>query len=138
VEDALGKGTFLFFYLFCGFVAALAQTASSPDSMIPNIGASGAIAGVMGAYFVLWPGSKVLTLLSLGFFWILREISAGWVLLFWIALQAAMAYFSMGGEATGGVAYFAHIGGFLAGILLVILLGGPSLGEKQRRAALKK
>jgi membrane associated rhomboid family serine protease len=127
LEDTLGTVRFLFFYFICGLAAALAQTASDPDSLIPNIGASGAIAGVMGAYLVLWPKAKILTIIPILFFWILREIYAFWVLFIWIGVQIATVYFQLGGQSTGGVAYFAHIGGFFAGIVLILLYGGQKL-----------
>jgi membrane associated rhomboid family serine protease len=132
VEDVLGKMRYLAFYLGCGVIAALAQTCVDPNSIVPNIGASGAIAGVMGAYIVIWPEAKVLTLIFLGFIGFLREISAFWVLGIWIAIQAVTGYYGLGGQSTGGVAYFAHIGGFSAGIILILLLGGRKLGRRKR------
>ncbi|MDR3708346.1 MAG: rhomboid family intramembrane serine protease [Capsulimonadaceae bacterium] len=138
VEDALGKGRYLVFYLICGIAAAFAQTLSAPDSYVPNIGASGAIAGIMGAYIVMWPNARVTTLISLGFFWLLREISAFWVLGIWILIQVVTAHYQMGGEATGGVAYFAHVGGFVTGLVGILLLGGTSLGRRQRRYAKRR
>ncbi|HEY3330653.1 MAG TPA: rhomboid family intramembrane serine protease [Capsulimonadaceae bacterium] len=138
VEDALGKVRFLLFYLACGFAAAIVQTVSGPNTFIPNMGASGAIAGVMGAYIVMWPEARVLTLISLGFFFLLREVRAFWVLGIWIVLQLLTSHLQQGGEATGGVAYFAHIGGFAAGLIGIVMLGGRELGRKQRRFATRR
>src|SRR6476661_803237 len=126
VEDALGRVRFLLWYLAAGIVAAGTQTfvtldfGSVRDASIPNIGASGAIAGVLGAYFVLLPRAKVLTLI---FFFILREIPAVWFLGIWIALQAWQGGIGLTHpDETGGVAVFAHIGGFAFGFLTVKLV----------------
>ena len=129
VEDALGKLRYLLFYLTCGVIAAITQTASDPNSLIPNIGASGAIAGVMGAYILMWPGARVLTLIPLGCIFVLREISAFWVLGIWIVYQAMTAHFQQGGD-NGGVAYMAHVGGFVAGLIIALLLGGRSRARR--------
>ncbi len=134
VEDALGKFRFLLFYLGCGVVAALAQVAAGPHSVIPTLGASGAIAGILGAYLILYPNARVTTLFIVGLIF-LRDISAFWVIGIWIALQVVQGLTGLGGEATGGVAYFAHIGGFAAGLVLTMLMGGRALGERQTRAA---
>jgi membrane associated rhomboid family serine protease len=133
VEDALGKMRYLVFYLACGFVAALAQIVVDPGSVIPTLGASGAIAGVLGAYIVMFPGAKILTLITALFIWFLREISAFWVIGLWIALQVVEGFNGLGGASMGGVAYFAHIGGFVAGIVGVLCMGGRSLGRRQAR-----
>jgi membrane associated rhomboid family serine protease len=119
VEDAMGHARFLVFYLICGVAAALAQTTVDPGSAIPQIGASGAIAGVLAAYFMLFPFSRILTLIPLLFFVRLVAIPAVVLLGIWFLLQVASGV----GSATsgGGVAWFAHIGGFLAGALLVFL-----------------
>jgi len=134
VEDALGRLRFLLFYLGCGVAAAFAQIMVAPYSLIPTLGASGAIAGVLGAYIVLFPGARVLTLFIVGLIF-LREVSAGWVIGLWIALQVLEGVSRQGGEATGGVAYFAHIGGFVAGVIAILMLGGRKLGMRQIRAA---
>ena len=131
VEDAFGKIRFLLFYFVCGFAAAIAQIATDPHSLIPNLGASGAIAGVLGAYIIMWPGARVLTLFFIGFLIFWRSISAFWVLLFWIGLQIFEGFIGLGGMGNGGVAYFAHIGGFFTGLLLTLLFGGPRLGQRQ-------
>jgi membrane associated rhomboid family serine protease len=117
VEDALGHGRFLLFYLFCGFAAALAQALMDPFSKVPMIGASGAIAGVLGAYFVWFPWSRVKTLVFLGFFVTMTELPAPIFLVLWFAIQFFSGTLSLAaaGAAAGGVAWFAHVGGFLAG-----------------------
>jgi membrane associated rhomboid family serine protease len=135
VEDALGKFRYLIFYFGCGIMAAVAQIAVDPTSLIPTLGASGAIAGVLGAYIIMWPGARVSTLIFLGIFITLADISAFWVIGIWIALQIIEGVTGLGGMATGGVAYFAHIGGFITGVVVTILMGGRALGEKQMRIA---
>jgi len=116
VEDRVGHGRFIVFYLLCGIIAALAQVAADPSSMLPTIGASGAIAGVMGAYFVLYPHSRVLTLLPWIFIQIV-ELPAIVLLGFWFLMQL----FSAGAIAVtasthgGGVAFMAHVAGFIMG-----------------------
>jgi len=122
VEDDLGHGRFLGFYLAAGMVAALAQTAVSPTSRIPMIGASGAVSGVLGAYLILCPHANVLTLIIFGFFIRIVKIPAMIVLGFWIVVQLLNGLVTFGAGARGGVAWFAHIGGFLAGIVLLWLL----------------
>ncbi len=134
IEDALGKVRFLVFYLVCGLVAALAQIGTDVNSFIPNLGASGAIAGVLGAYFVLYPNARVLTIVPL-FIAFLANIRAYWVLLFWIALQLWQGANGLGMRQQGGTAFFAHIGGFFAGMLIIQLLGGKRLAVQQRREA---
>lgn len=119
VEDAMGRGPFLLFYLLCGAAAAAAQIAIDPSSTVPMIGASGAIAGVLAAYFVLFPQSRVLTLIPIFFFLRLVSVPAVFLLGFWFILQVVNGAGSLG--ATGGVAWFAHIGGFVAGAILVIV-----------------
>lgn len=124
VEDAMGHVRFIFFYLLCGVAADFAHIAASPESMVPMIGASGAVSGVLGAYLVLHPQARVTTLIPLGILTRLVEIPAWIFLLFWIGLQflyqvvsqvPARHHMSEG----GGVAYMAHIGGFIAGLLLI-------------------
>jgi membrane associated rhomboid family serine protease len=123
VEDALGHGRYLVFYLACGFAATFTQTLFFPTSEVPNIGASGAIAGALGGYFLLYPRARVVTLVPLFFLFPLIEIPAGLYLFFWFLMQ-----FLMGGSALasaqrgGGVAWWAHVGGFLAGLVLVKLM----------------
>lgn len=123
VEDALGHFPYLVFYLTCGIVAALAQTFVEWSSWIPTVGASGAIAGVMGGYFVLYPRARVLMLVP--FFFIFFIWLPAWIVLgYWFALQflsgVGTALLSNDGYS-GGVAFWAHVGGFLSGVLLVRL-----------------
>ena len=119
-EDTLGHTRFTLFYLLSGLVAALTQVLASPASEVPMIGASGAVSGVLGAYLLLFPQSRVLTLVIFGFFWRLVSIPAVVVLGFWIVLQVLNGLGSFG-EARS-VAWFAHIGGFFAGMFLLIVM----------------
>jgi len=119
IEDAMGSLRFLVFYLLCGLAAAFAQIAVDPNSQIPNIGASGAIAGVLGAYLLLFPGAEIQTLVFLGFFVRLVRLPALLFLGLWFVLQLFSGVAGLGMEAMGGVAWFAHIGGFIAGIVLI-------------------
>jgi membrane associated rhomboid family serine protease len=118
VEDAMGRVRFALFYLLCGLGAAYAQVLISPASRIPMVGASGAISGVLGAYLLLFPHARVLTLIPLGFFLQLAEIRAVYVLGFWIVVQVLNGFLTFSHEG-GGVAWFAHIGGFVAGFALI-------------------
>ncbi len=119
VEDRLGHVGFLIFYLFCGTAAALAQVAVNPLSFVPMIGASGAIAGVMGAYFVLYPRSRVLTAIFVIVFMDLVEIPAIFFLGIWFMMQLFSGVGSLGAHsAGGGVAFWAHVGGFVTGLLI--------------------
>jgi len=123
VEDRLGHGWFLAFYLFCGAIAVFGQVAMNPNSLVPMIGASGAIAGVMGAYFVLYPHSRVLTAVFILFFLDLVEIPAIFFLGIWFFMQLFSGVGSIGASsAGGGVAFWAHIGGFVAGVVLALFL----------------
>ena len=125
IEDVLGKFRFVIFYFACGLAAAVAQTLSAPQSSIPMIGASGAVAGVMGAYLILYPHARILTLLPIFFFFTFIEVPAYLIIGYWVVLQFISANWINDGEAArGGIAYFAHIGGFVAGIGLLFLLGG--------------
>lgn len=121
IEDRIGHGKFLFFYLVCGLAASAAQIVFSADSVIPGLGASGAIAGVLGAYLILFPRKNVRVLFA-------RQIvnmPAFIVLGLWIAIQIFSQIGVSGGQSSG-VAYLAHIGGFLAGVVLIFLFGGRS------------
>ena len=120
VEDRMGRPVFLLFYLAAGVVAALAQVVISPDSQVPLIGASGAIAGTLGAYIVLYPRARVLTAVIF-FFITLVEIPAVVVLGLWFVLQAFSGIGQLGTDVSGGVAFFAHIGGFVFGALIALL-----------------
>lgn len=118
IEDVMGHVRFIVFYLVCGVAAAMSHALTAPDSVVPMIGASGAISGVLGAYLLLYPRAHVLVLIPLGLFTRLVYIPAGFVLGFWFVLQLISGAASIG-SGGGGVAWFAHIGGFVAGMLLI-------------------
>jgi membrane associated rhomboid family serine protease len=125
VEDTLGHGRFLLFYLLSGVAAAAAQIVMNPDSRVPMVGASGAVSGVLGAYLILFPYARVLVLLIFGFFFRIVRWPASIVLGFWIVVQFLNGLITVSvaaGGAAGGTAWFAHIGGFLAGIVLLFLM----------------
>lgn len=127
IEDRLGHFRYLVFYLLCGFGATFAHAFFSSGSRIPAIGASGAIAGVLGAYIVLYPKARVLTLIPIFFFIMFRELPAILILGLWFVLQLFSGVGSLGvqdAQDMGGVAYFAHIGGFVIGVILIAILGG--------------
>lgn len=132
IEDRLGHLRYLLFYLVCGLGAGVAQTLFNLNSAIPSIGASGAVAGVLGAYFLLFPGARVLTLVPF-FFVLLIEVPAFLILLYWFVIQLFSGAVSIGagGAEAGGVAWWAHIGGFVLGVLLVRAFGG----QRPRRRA---
>jgi membrane associated rhomboid family serine protease len=120
VEDAMTRPRYLVFYAACGLAATATQVLVSPAADVPLIGASGAIAGVLGGYLVLFPRARVLTVIPLIVVWPVFEVPAWILLLVWFAIQAVSGWRSWGtGEA--GVAFFAHVGGFVAGVLLVLL-----------------
>lgn len=122
IEDRLGHLPYLGFYLAGGIAASLAQVAIDPSSTVPLIGASGAIAAVLGAYFVFYPGARITSLVFLGFFYQLLNVPAIIVLGYWFVLQLIDGVASLGAEnAQAGVAFFAHIGGFVAGMTVVAL-----------------
>lgn len=126
VEDHLGHGKFIVFYLLSGIAAALAQIYFNPISQIPMIGASGAIAGVLGAYFIFYPHSRVLTLVPFGFFSRIVEIPAFFFLGFWFLMQtfsgtSALYVARVSGQNVAGVAWWAHAGGFIFGITVAFL-----------------
>jgi membrane associated rhomboid family serine protease len=127
IEDRLGHGRFVMFYLFCGVGAAVGHIMMEPHSMLPTIGASGAIAGVMGAYFVLYPHSRVLTLVPLFIFWEIIELPATILLGFWFLMQLFGAGIGTltptSGAESGGIAFMAHIAGFALGALIVFVVG---------------
>ena len=118
IEDSMGHGRFIVFYLLCGLAAAFAQAGVDPASEVPMIGASGAISGVLGAYLLLFPRARVQVLILLGVFTRIVPIPALYVLGFWIVMQVINGVFSWGGLG-GGVAWFAHIGGFAVGLALI-------------------
>ena len=124
IEDRLGSFRFVFFYLLCGTAAAIAQIVPDPRSVVPMIGASGAVAGVMGAYLLEYPRAKVLTLIWIVFFIRLIWLPAFIIIIYWILLQV---FYQLVSGSGSGVAHMAHIGGFLAGLVLVrlfLLFGG--------------
>jgi membrane associated rhomboid family serine protease len=128
VEDSMGHGRFITFYVICGVIAALVQTLATPDSTIPLVGASGAISGVMGAYLVLFPRVKVHTLLVLGFFVTRVALPAYVMLIYWAAIQFLGSVPTLAGaEGGGGVAFLAHLGGFAAGVILIKVFAKPEL-----------
>jgi membrane associated rhomboid family serine protease len=127
VEDRLGHLRYIVFYLLCGVAAGAAQALSSPDSAVPMVGASGAIAGVLGAYLLFFPGARVVTLVPIFFFLQVLEIPAVFFLGLWFLGQFLLGVSSLGTHAAaGGVAFWAHIGGFVAGMAL-----GPVLRERR-------
>lgn len=119
VEDRLGHPLYLGFYLLCGLGAGTAQTLFSLGSTIPSLGASGAIAGVLGAYIIFYPSSKILTLVTLFFWWFFARLPAVLFIGLWFLVQFLSGISSLGNAAEGGVAWWAHVGGFLLGMLLV-------------------
>jgi membrane associated rhomboid family serine protease len=135
VEDRLGHLRFLLFYLLSGFAATLAQSLADPGSTVPQIGASGAISGVLGAYLVLYPRARIVTLIFLGFFIRLAEVPALVFLPLWFLIQfvSGLASLAAATSAQGGVAFFAHVGGFLAGVVLLFVLGG--MGRRRQLTA---
>jgi membrane associated rhomboid family serine protease len=134
IEDSMGPGRFLVFYLLCGLVAAAAHVATQPSSPIPTVGASGAISGVLGAYLVLYPRARVNILFWFLIFIRVIPVPAWAALLWWFGWQviAALPQLSpMRPEVSGGVAVWAHIGGFVAGMVLVKLFENPALVAKR-------
>jgi membrane associated rhomboid family serine protease len=128
VEDSMGHGRFVVFYLLCGAAAVFAQALPDPTSEVPMVGASGAISGVLGAYLLLYPHARVLVAIPLGFILHTMRIPAGLVLLLWFGLQLLSNAMASAGQ--GGVAFRAHIGGFVAGMILIPIF-------KQRRFRLR-
>jgi membrane associated rhomboid family serine protease len=124
VEDRLGHVGYLIFYLFCGFVASVAQILVDPNSQLINLGASGAIAGVLGAYLIFYPGAKVRSLIFLGIFITFATLPSLVVIGLWFVLQLVLGLQSLNPQLIngGGVAYFAHVGGFVAGLLIALIL----------------
>jgi len=119
VEDRMGPVRFGIFYLACGVVAAVTQVLSSPNSTVPSVGASGAIAGVLGAYFVLFPTARLVVMFPIFFFPFFFELPAVFYLGLWFLIQLFSGAFALAGpEEVGGIAWWAHIGGFMCGILL--------------------
>ena len=133
VEDRMGHGRFVAFYLLCGVAAALTQAIINPDSAVPMVGASGAIAGVMGAYFVLYPHSRIVTLVPLFVYFQVMEVPAILFLGIWFLMQFISGVGSIAtavsGEPGGGIAFWAHVAGFVAGVSGVLVFRRP---ERQR------
>jgi membrane associated rhomboid family serine protease len=126
VEDSMGHARFVLFYLICGLAAAGLQVAASPTSAIPMVGASGAIGGVMGAYVMLYPRVRVHLLLWLGFYVTTIAVPAAFMLFYWLLLQLIGGATGIGAE-DGGVAFWAHVGGFIAGMLLILVFRDSEL-----------
>ena len=123
VEDLIGSARFPIFYILCGLVAGVTQVVVNPYSRVPTIGASGAIAGVMGAYLIKFPRARIVTLVPIIVFITTMEIPAAFMLVWWFIIQLASGFGSLAETdyTGGGVAFFAHVGGFIAGMLLIRL-----------------
>ncbi|MGE3539651.1 MAG: rhomboid family intramembrane serine protease [Candidatus Tectimicrobiota bacterium] len=126
IEDSMGRPRFVVFYLLSGLAAALGQVVTNPLSAMPMVGASGAISGVMGAYLILYPRVRVFTFVPLGFFLTSVALPAWAMLGYWFFLQFVSGLVAFGSEV-GGVAFWAHVGGFVAGVVLVKLFARPEL-----------
>jgi membrane associated rhomboid family serine protease len=132
IEDSMGHMRFVIFYLLCGLAAAMAQVMANPSSTIPMVGASGAISGVMGAYLLLYPRVKVFAIVPIGFFITSMALPA-WVMLgYWFLIQIVSGFVSIG-QQEGGVAFWAHAGGFVAGIVLIKLFTRSDYLEAHRQ-----
>ena len=133
IEDSMGHGRFVVFYLICGVLAALAHVLSQTSSPLPMVGASGAVSGIMGAYLILYPKVRVHMIVFLFFFVTRITVPAYMMLLYWIGIQTLGGLPTLAGAGqSGGVAYLAHIGGFVAGALLIRFFAKPDLLEKHR------
>jgi len=131
IEDVMGHARFILFYLLCGVAAMFGHAVTAPESTVPMIGASGAISGVLGAYLLLFPQARVQVLILLGIFVRIVPIPAVYVLGFWIVMQVLNGAFNWGGP-DGGVAWFAHIGGFAVGLALIKVFKRRSVGPALR------
>jgi membrane associated rhomboid family serine protease len=125
IEDSMGRARFVVFYLVCGVAAALAQVLASPGSIIPMVGASGAISGVMGAYLVLYPRVRVFAVVPVGFIPLSIALPAWTMLIYWMVIQVVSGLSGLLAEERGGVAFWAHVGGFVAGVVLIKLFARP-------------
>jgi membrane associated rhomboid family serine protease len=136
VEDSMGPVKFIAFYLLGGLAATAGQTLVDPNAAVPNIGASGAVAGVLGGYLLLFPRARVVTLIFIVFFFTITELPAMLFLVIWFAQQALFGYFGLinPGGGGGGVAYFAHIGGFAFGLIAIKLFAS----ERRRRRQIEQ
>jgi membrane associated rhomboid family serine protease len=132
VEDSMGHGRFVAFYLVCGLAAAAAQYLQNPASAVPMVGASGAVSGTLGAYLVLHPHARIWTLVIFGFFVRVIPVPALVVLGFWVVLQFANSVFTFGRGDTGGVAFLAHLGGFIVGLLLINVFRSSRIRGRRR------
>lgn len=121
VEEALGHVRFVFFYLFCGVIAALSHALLNPGSNVPMVGASGAVSGMLGAYILMFPMAKVRTIVFFGFYVTVVKIPALIVIGFWAIIQVVSGLISQGNTTQGGIAFFAHVGGFAAGLSTIKL-----------------
>src|ERR1044071_1139117 len=130
VEDSMGRMRFVVFYLVCGLAAAIAQVYIAPHSGVPMVGASGAISGVMGGYVVLYPFARVFVLLPLGFFITTVALPAWTMIGYWALIQLLSGVVSLGSQEAGGVAFWAHFGGLIAGIVLVRLFARSDYVEE--------
>jgi membrane associated rhomboid family serine protease len=126
VEDAMGHVRFVFFYVVCGIIAVFSHAITDPSSTVPMVGASGAISGVLGAYLLLYPHAQVLVVVPLGIYTRMMYVPAGIVLGLWFVMQMLSGGMSLG-QSGGGIAFFAHVGGFLAGMTLVGLFKRPDV-----------
>jgi membrane associated rhomboid family serine protease len=133
IEDSMGHLRFVGFYLVCGVAAALLQVVVSPASPIPMVGASGAISGVMGAYLLLYPRVRVWAIVPIGIIPVSIALPAWTMLLYWAVIQAFGGLAGLMAEPGGGVAFWAHIGGFLAGVVLIKLFARPEDVKAHRR-----
>jgi membrane associated rhomboid family serine protease len=140
VEDSMGPVKFILFYVLGGLAATAGQVLVGANSMVPNIGASGAIAGVLGGYILLFPRARVVTIIFIVFFFTILELPALLVLGFWFIQQALFGYFdlSSGGGQGDGVAYFAHIGGFVFGLIAIKLFADERKRRRQEEAAVAR
>ncbi len=132
VEDILGSAKFFVFYILCGLAAALVHIFFNPYSRVPTVGASGAIAGVMGAYLIKFPRARIITLVPVFVFLTTLEIPAVLLLVYWFVIQFFSGFMSIGYSqvSQGGIAWFAHVGGFVVGMLLISVMGT----REQRRS----
>jgi membrane associated rhomboid family serine protease len=121
IEDAVGHIRFVFFYLLCGLAAAATHIAMQPDSIVPTIGTSGAVSGVLGAYLLLYPRARVLAVVPIWIFLRFAYVPAWLMLILWFGLQLLSGWLSYGNAQSAGIAFWAHIGGFVAGLVLIPL-----------------
>jgi len=135
VEDSMGRGRYIVFYLICGIAAAMLQVVTGPRSVIPMVGASGAISGVMGAYLVLYPRVRVHCLVFLGFFLTTITLPAWTMLLYWIGIQFVSGLSGLFASEGGGVAFWAHVGGFVAGMALAKMFANAEMVAAHREGS---